>query len=125
DIFVVEVEVGREHAEFFGGGQAGVRVFRGDARQSERALEHLLESLGRKIGAVGGAHALSEEDAHAHGARAGFLQRLDFVHANDGGELVALVNHGLGGRGAGAHGAGDGGGGKLLEISSHTDQLHT
>src|SRR5260370_5218878 len=65
---------------------------------------------------MGAGGALSEEDAHADGARARFLQGFDLAEAHYGGKFVAFADDTFGGGRAAFHRATDYVGGKFLEI---------
>ena len=107
---VVEVEVlgsGVVLAEVGGFGQAGEGVLAGDAGESDGSGYQALDALGRKIRGGGAGGAKADEDTQADGAGAGLLERLDLAEADEGGELIALVDDGFGVCGTGAEGAGE------------------
>jgi hypothetical protein len=74
---------------------------------------------GEKSEEEGAGGAVGDEDAQADGARAGLLERFDLAEADAGGELVALIDDGLGVRGAGLEGAGEDIGGEPFEVSGN------
>ena len=75
-----------------------------------------LHAFRRQVAGVGAGGALSEEDAHADGLGAGFLQGLHFAETDDGGELAAVHGNGFGGGGSALHGAADHVGGDFLQV---------
>ncbi len=76
----------------------------------------MFDAFAGKVRGVGGADALSGEDAQTERAGAGFFEGLYLAEANHGRELVAFADGGVSGGGPGAHGAGDDVGGDLGEI---------
>jgi hypothetical protein len=107
-------------AELGGFGKAGEGVFAGDAGEGDGAGYQAGYALGRKVGGGGAGGFLGfaggDEDAQADGAGAGLLERLDLAETDQGGELVAFVDDGLGVGGPGAEGAGEDIGGELVEV---------
>ncbi len=96
-----------ERAQFFGVGQARMRIFGGQRGQIDGRPHHLLNALGREVGRVGRAHALADEHPQSRAARAGFFQRFQFAHAHVGGKFVAFRD--------GAFGIGGAGGKRLFD----------
>ena len=116
NVFVIKIEVARKRSELRGIGNSRVRIFGTDLRQFERRLQHALDAGGGKIAGVGAGRALSEEDAHADGARARFFQGFDLAQPHHGGKFVAFADDTLGRRRAALHGAADDVGGEGLEV---------
>jgi len=101
DVRRIKLEVAREGAQFFGLGQAGVRVLGGDVGQLDGGFHQVVDAFARQIGSVRRAGPLANQNTQAGAARAGFLEILELAHAHVGGELVALGNGAFGVAGAG------------------------
>ena len=77
----------------------------------------------REVRGRGARRPLADKDAQPNGARAGLLQRLDLPEAHQRGELIALVDDGLGIGGSGFEGLGENIGGKLFQIGTGDEQV--
>src|SRR5262249_28514627 len=75
---------------------AGEGIFTGDLGERKRRVHESTDAVGGEVAGVGAGGALSEEDAHADGLGAGFLQRFAFAESNYGGELAAVHGNSFG-----------------------------
>ena len=112
NVLVIKTEFAGKGSELGGFGNSRVRIFGTDLRQFKRRLQHALDAGGGKIAGRRAGRTLSEEDAHADGARARLLERLDLAEAHHGRKFVAFADHALGGRGSAFTGAANNIGGK-------------
>ncbi len=94
-------------AEFGGVGKAGEGVFAGDAGKGDGSFDEAVQTFAGEVGGAGAGGAKADEDTQADGAGAGLLERLDLAETDEGGELVALIDDGLGVCGTGAESAGE------------------
>ena len=117
DVFVIEIEIAAELAKLTARGDSAEGIFGGDLGEFESGLHHAVEASAGEVAGVGAGGALSEEDAHADGLRAGFFQGLDLAEADERGEFVAFADDAFGGGGAAFHGAGDDVLGDVAQVS--------
>src|ERR1019366_3404914 len=90
DVVVIKVEIALQFPELRRLGNTGKRVLAGDFGQRQCRVHQLLHTFRGQVAGVGTGGALSEEDAHADGFGAGFLQRLHFAETNDRGEFATI-----------------------------------
>jgi len=112
----VELQIAFESAELVFLWKPGEGVIAGDAGEGDGSFDQTSDGFRREVGGGGAGDLLAKKNSKTDGAGARLLEGLDLAEADASGELVALVDDGLGVGGSGFEGSGEDVLGELMQV---------